>query len=141
MALGVLFALAAGLMWGLVFVAPLLLHDYPAALLSVGRYIAFGLIALPLAFIDWRRLRELTREDWLEAAKLALVGNLLYYLLLAAAIQRAGGPLPTMIIGTLPVVIAVVSNRRDAARDGRIAWRRLLPPLALVGAGLLLVNH
>ena len=31
---GALFALAAGLMWGLVFVAPLLLPDYPAALLS-----------------------------------------------------------------------------------------------------------
>ncbi|MCA3218678.1 MAG: DMT family transporter [Burkholderiales bacterium] len=141
MALGVLFALAAGLMWGLVFVAPLLLHDYPAALLSVGRYIAFGLIALPLAFIDWRRLRELTREDWLEAAKLALVGNLLYYLLLAAAIQRAGGPLPTMIIGTLPVVIAIVSNLRDWHRDGRLPWGRLAPSLLLIALGIALVNH
>ncbi len=46
---GSLFALAAGLMWGLVFVVPLLLPDYPAALLSFGRYLAFGLIALPLA--------------------------------------------------------------------------------------------
>ena len=47
--IGVLYALAAGLMWGLVFVAPLLLPEYPPALLSVGRYLAFGLIALPLA--------------------------------------------------------------------------------------------
>ena len=46
---GTLFALAAGVMWGLVFVAPLMLPQYPAALLSVGRYLAFGLIALPLA--------------------------------------------------------------------------------------------
>ena len=28
--IGTLFALAAGLMWGLVFVAPLMLPDYPA---------------------------------------------------------------------------------------------------------------
>ena len=48
MGTGTLFALAAGLMWGLVFVVPLLLPDYPAALLSFGRYLAFGLIALPL---------------------------------------------------------------------------------------------
>lgn len=79
---GAAFALAAGLMWGLVFITPLLLPDYPAALLSVGRYVAFGVIALPLAFIDRRRLRGLTRADWLEALKLAAIGNLLYYTLL-----------------------------------------------------------
>ena len=33
---GFLFALAAGLMWGLVFVTPLLLPDYPAAMLMAG---------------------------------------------------------------------------------------------------------
>ena len=37
---GTLFALLAGLMWGLVFVAPLLLPDYPAALQSFARYLA-----------------------------------------------------------------------------------------------------
>ena len=138
---GTLFALAAGLMWGLVFVAPTMLPQYPAALLSVGRYLAFGLIALPLAWWDRQRIAELTRADWLEAAKLALVGNLLYYLCLAAAIQRAGGPLPTMIIGTLPVVIAVSSNLRDHARDGRLAWGRMAPSLLLIAAGIALVNQ
>lgn len=138
---GTLFALAAGLLWGLVFVVPLLLPDYPPALLSTARYLAFGLIALPLAFLDRARLRELSRADWIEAVKLALVGNLLYYLFLAAAIQRAGGPLPTVIIGTLPVVIAITSNLRDARRDGRLPWLRLAPSLALIAAGIALVNH
>ncbi|HEU4460356.1 MAG TPA: DMT family transporter [Methylibium sp.] len=141
MTAGVAFALAAGLMWGLVFVAPTLLADYPSALLSTGRYLAFGLIALPLAWLDRARLAELTRADWIEALKLSLVGNLLYYLCLAAAIQRAGGPLPTMIIGTLPVVIAVVSNLRDARRDGRLPWGRLAPSLALIAAGIGCVNQ
>ena len=138
---GTLFALAAGLMWGLVFVAPLLLPDYPALLLSVARYLAFGLIALPLGWFSRERLAQLTRADWVEAMKLSLVGNLLYYLCLAAAIQRAGGPLPTMIIGTLPVVIALVSNRRDRARDGALPWTRLAPSLLLIGAGIAAVNH
>jgi drug/metabolite transporter (DMT)-like permease len=139
--IGTLFALAAGLMWGLVFVGPLWLHDYPAVLLSFGRYLAFGLIALPLGWLDRAELRRLRRADWLEAAKLSLVGNIVYYLFLASALQRAGGPLPTMIIGTLPVVIAVVSNRRNARRDGLLPWRRLAPSLVLIGAGLLLVNR
>lgn len=139
--IGTLFALAAGLLWGLVFVAPLMLADYPATLLSMGRYLAFGLIALPLAWLDRVRLADLSRADWAEAAKLSLVGNLLYYLCLAAAIQRAGAPLPTMIIGTLPVVIALCSNLRQGRGEGRLAWRRLLPSLLLIAAGLACVNQ
>ena len=73
---GTLFALAAGLMWGLVFIAPLLLPAYPAVLLSCARYLAFGLIALPLAWFDRHRIAELTKGDWIEAFKLSAVGNL-----------------------------------------------------------------
>lgn len=138
---GVAWALAAGLLWGLVFVAPLMLPEYPAALQSFGRYLAFGLLCLPLAWWDRAALHRLRPADWWHALKLALVGNLLYYLLLASSIQRTGGPLSTVIIGTLPVVIAVVANRRDAARDGRLPWRRLWPALALIATGIALVNH
>jgi drug/metabolite transporter (DMT)-like permease len=142
---GTLFALAAGLLWGLVFVVPTLLPDYPAVLLSCARYLAFGLIALPLAWFDRTRIAELTRDDWREAFKLSAVGNLLYYLFLAGAIQRAGGPLPTMIIGTLPVVIAVASNLRRSPqirqREGRLPWLRLLPSLLLIAAGIGCVNQ
>ncbi len=145
LASGILFALAAGLMWGLVFVGPLLLPEYPATLQSFGRYLAFGLIALPLAWFDRARLKQLTRADWTEALRLALLGNIVYYLFLASSIQRAGGPLPTMIIGTLPVVIAITSKLRRAAPGARaeapLAWRRLLPSLVLIALGIGLVNH
>ena len=141
MALGVAFALLAGLVWGLVFVAPLLLPEYSAALLTCGRYLAFGLVALPLGWFDRARLREFAASDWLEALKLSAIGNILYYLCLAAAIQRAGGPLPTMVIGTLPVVIAVSANLRNAQRDGRLPWLKLLPSLVLIATGIACVNQ
>src|SRR3546814_9305694 len=86
-------------------------------------------------------LRQLRRADWIEAVKLAAIGNLLYYLCLASATQRAGGPLPTMIIGTLPVVIAISANLRNARRDGRLPWRRLAPSLALIAVGIACVNR
>jgi drug/metabolite transporter (DMT)-like permease len=142
---GTLFALAAGLMWGLVFVGPLLLPEYPATLQSFGRYLAFGLIALPLAWFDRQSLARLTRGDWVESLKLALVGNIVYYLFLASSIQRAGGPLPTMIIGTLPVVIAITANLRTARAGMRVEaplpWLRMLPSLLLIGTGIGLVNQ
>ncbi len=139
--IGTSFALAAGLMWGLVFVAPLMLPAYPPALLAVGRYLAFGLLCLPLALLDRQDLRALRAADWWEAAKLSAIGNFLYYLCLAAAIQRAGNPLVSVIIGTLPVVIAVASNRRNAQRDGHLPWGRLAPSLAAIGLGIACVNH
>lgn len=134
--IGIGAALAAGLLWGLVFVAPLLLPDYPATLLTFGRYFAFGLVTLPIAWWQRTALRRLTRADWWMALKLSLVGNIIYYLALSAAIQLAGAPLPTLIIGTLPVVIAVCSNLGDR----QFSWARLLPSLLLIGAGLLCVN-
>lgn len=138
---GVAYALAAGLIWGLVFVGPLLLPEYPAALQSVARYLVFGLVALPLAWYDRCGLARLTRADWRQALKLSAIGNLLYYLCLASAIQHAGAPLPTMIIGTLPLVISVCANQRNQVRDGRLPWRRLLPPLALILLGIFCVNQ
>ncbi|PUE09622.1 EamA family transporter [Limnohabitans sp. T6-5] len=138
---GIFFSLAAGMMWGLVFVGPLMLPEYPAALHTFGRYLAFGVIALPLAFLDRTELKRLTRTDWLAALKLAAIGNVLYYLFLASAIQRAGGALPTMIIGTLPVVIAVCANLLNHQRDGRFPWLQLLPSLGLILLGIACVNH
>jgi len=138
---GTLYALAAGLMWGLAFIVPVLLPDYPAPLLAFGRYLAFGLLALPIAWLDRRSLGQLQRADWIEALKLSALGNIAYYVCLAAAIQHAGAPLPTMIIGTLPVVIAIAANQRNAVRDGQLPWLKLAPSLVLIVAGIGFVNR
>ncbi|MDM2970813.1 MULTISPECIES: DMT family transporter [unclassified Citrobacter] len=137
---GVLYALLAGLMWGLIFVGPLIVPEYPAVLQSMGRYLALGLIAVPLAWLGRARLRQLTCKDWITALALTMMGNLIYYVCLASAIQRTGAPVSTMIIGTLPVVIPVFANLLYSQRDGKLSWRRLAPALALIGVGLLCVN-
>jgi drug/metabolite transporter (DMT)-like permease len=38
-----------------------------------------------------------------------------------------------VIIGTLPVVIAISANLRDRRRDGQLPWLRLAPSLLLIG--------
>lgn len=142
MLVGLLCSLGAGLLWGVVFVAPLMLPDYPGVVLSIGRYLAFGFIALFLALLDRSALAGLTRADWAEATRLALGGNLLYYAALASAIQLAGATMPTLIIGTLPVVISVTSNllnRWQGVRDG-LPWGRLAPPLVLIATGIGVVH-
>lgn len=137
---GVLYALLAGLMWGLIFVGPLIVPEYPAMLQSMGRYLALGLIALPIAWLGRVRLRQLARRDWLTALMLTMMGNLIYYFCLASAIQRTGAPVSTMIIGTLPVVIPVFANLLYSQRDGKLAWGKLAPALICIGIGLACVN-
>ncbi|MFC5472889.1 DMT family transporter [Paraherbaspirillum soli] len=137
---GLLCALGAGLMWGLVFIAPLMLADYPGIMLSFGRYAAFGLIALVPALLDRQRIATLSKADWRAALKLSLVGNLLYYAALATAIQLADAPLPTMLIGTLPVVISVCSNWSAGHGAESVAWRLLAPSLLIILVGILCVN-
>lgn len=137
---GVLYALLAGLLWGLIFVGPLIVPDYPAALQSTGRYLALGIIALPLAWLGRQRLRQLTQKDWLTALALTMMGNLIYYVCLASAIQRTGAPVSTMIIGTLPVVIPICANLLYSQRDGKRTWTSLAPALLCIAAGLACVN-
>lgn len=137
---GVLYALLAGLMWGLIFVGPLIVPEYPAILQSTGRYLALGLIAVPLAWLGRARLRQLGRQDWLTALALTMMGNLIYYVCLASAIQRTGAPVSTMIIGTLPVVIPVFANLLYSQRDGKLAWSKMAPALACIAVGLVCVN-
>ncbi len=149
--MGVACALAAGLCWGLVFVAPLWLSDYPPDVLSFGRYLAFGIIALVLAVQAQKSLKLLSKADWLEALKLSAVGNIIYYCAIAAAVQWAGAPSTSVLIGTLPVVIAICANvlaKNEASALSAqppsaqaVAWGRLAIPLVLILLGLLLVNQ
>jgi drug/metabolite transporter (DMT)-like permease len=141
MLLGISLALLAGIFWGLVFVAPAMLPAYPPAALAFGRYLAFGVIALLLVLPDRAALKQLTRADWAEALKLSLVGNIIYYLFLAASIQASGVPLASVLIGTLPVVIGICSNWLDQrGAQSHLPWARLAPGLILIALGIALVN-
>ena len=113
LAIGVAAALAAGLLWGLVFVAPLLLSDYPATLLSFGRYFAFGLVTLPIAWWQRAALRRLTRADWWLATKLSIVMLAIYLgfiLLVAFAPHLLAVPLAPGLAMTwgIPVGVLVI---------------------------------
>lgn len=143
MGLGIIFAIISGLLWGLIFIGPLLIPEYPGILQASGRYIAFGLISVLLSWHDRKRLFALLPQDWMEAIKLVLTGHLLYYTCLASAIQRIGAPISTAIIGTLPVIIIVItyiiaSNQKK--KDLKLSLRTVMMSVFLIGMGLLCVN-
>ncbi|MET0288325.1 MAG: DMT family transporter [Pseudoxanthomonas sp.] len=135
--LGVANGAAAGALWGLVFLAPQLLADFSAMQLAASRYLVYGLVATALLAPGWRRLRSrLQWHEWRALVWLSLLGNIVYYLLLASAVQWAGGASASLIVGLLPVVVTLVGARRA----GAVPLRRLLVPLALCLAGVVLVG-
>jgi drug/metabolite transporter (DMT)-like permease len=133
---GVSNGVIAGALWGLVFLAPQLLHDFSPLQLSVSRYLAYGLVAACVLAPRWRHLRgALGGAEWWALVRLSLLGNLVYYVMLGTAVQWAGGAATSLIIGLLPVVVTVVGSRAA----GAVALSRLAAPSALGVAGVALV--
>lgn len=135
LAAGISSGIAAGALWGLVFLAPQLLGDFTPLQLSVSRYLAYGLIAALVLLPRWRvAIAPMQSSDWWTLTRLSLLGNLIYYVLLGAAVQWAGGAAASLIIGLLPVSVTLVGSRSAGAlRLSALAW-----PLGLcvLGVGL-----
>ena len=135
-ATGVACGVAAGALWGLVFLAPELTPGFTALQLSAGRYFAYGVLALLLTLPRWRTVTDrLTRTDWIALAWLGLAGNIVYYIFLSIAVRLAGAAPTAFIVGLLPVVITIIGSREQ----GAVRLGALLPSLALaiIGVGLI----
>ncbi|KVU90111.1 multidrug DMT transporter permease [Burkholderia ubonensis] len=134
---GVVYGVLAGALWGMVFMVPRLLTDFSPLLLSAGRYAMYGLVSLAAALPVARSLlARLTREDFIALAKLALVGNVAYYMLLSGAVHLIGIAPSSLIVGVLPVTVTLAG----LGDHGAVPLRRLAGPLALVVAGIACIN-
>ncbi|KUM41907.1 DMT family transporter [Pseudomonas sp. EpS/L25] len=133
---GVGYGVAAGLCWGVIFLAPALVPDLSGAQFAVLRFLCYGGVSLVLLVPRWQRLRsQLTRVDGRRLFWLSLIGNLGYYALVGAGVQQAGVAATTLIVGLIPLLVAL-AGRADA---GAVGFTRLWPSLgcALLGVGLI----
>ena len=143
---GILAGLAAGALWGLVFVAPRMVLGNDSAStgfssvdLTAGRFLSYGLIAAVLMFIGHyfgsgsKKLPTLNQA--FAALGLSLLGFTGYYLLLVLAIKDAGTEMPTLIIGTIPIWVMFLGKQQG------LSFRSLLPGLLLTAGGLVLMGY
>ena len=137
MLLGVLCGAAAGAFWGLVFLAPELARAFGPLELTIGRYLAYGLISAALIAPRWRVIAaSIGGAEWRGLVWLALSGNTLYYVFLASAVQLGGAAITALVIGFLPVVVTIVGSR---AKDA-VPLARLAPSLLLCAAGAVCIG-
>jgi len=132
---GVTFGVLANMDWGLAFLIPVLLVEFDPAVITVGRYLCYGLVSVALVVATRNRLRY-PMAIWRSAVQFAIAGHVGYYFFLVQGVVLVGAPVVTIIIGTLPVTVALYGNLRH--RD--YPYRKLAPSLLLIGCGLVMVN-
>jgi drug/metabolite transporter (DMT)-like permease len=129
----VLAGLAAGALWGLVFVSPRMVGGFSSVDLSAGRFVAYGVVATAVLLLRARSRPWPTPSQALSAAGLSVLGFTGYYLLLVLAIRDAGTEVPTLLIGTIPIWVMLLG------KPGGLRRTALVPGLVLTLAGLALM--
>jgi drug/metabolite transporter (DMT)-like permease len=99
------------LAYGTAFLVPETLPKVSAVEITMGRYVVYGALSAVLLLTTARgRWRRFGRGVWGTALLLGLTGNVGYYLLVVLAVQQAGAPLTALVVGALPVTLAVAGT-------------------------------
>ncbi|KAH0438484.1 DMT family transporter [Paraburkholderia fungorum] len=133
---GILAGLMTGALWGLTFVAPRAVAPFSAVDLAIARYLIFGIASVLLMALPSFRPRGIAWRPSLVAILLGSAGYIGYFLAASFAVRYAGAAVPPLVIGLLPVALAIIGNWHSA----NVRWSQLVLPLSMICAGVLLIN-
>jgi drug/metabolite transporter (DMT)-like permease len=134
---GVLFALGACFIWGLIFVVPQFMIGFSPIEVALGRYSLYGVISFTIF------LRALARGAcrhsqaiWSKALYFSLISTIVYYTFVVLSLRYSSPAMCALILGTSPIMIAFYGNWRER----EVSFKSLLLPSILIIAGLLIIN-
>ncbi len=136
MLIGIVAGLMTGALWGLTFVGPRAVEPFTAWDLTVARYGIFGLACLMSMMHPRFRPSGLRLRQVVTGLLLGGAGYVGYFISAAYAVRLAGATIPPLIIGTMPVLLAIIANLKDKSAS----WRSIAVPLFLIGSGIAVVN-
>jgi drug/metabolite transporter (DMT)-like permease len=134
--LGLFYGLGANILWGVGFLIPKWLSKHSALELTAGRYGVYGAVSLVLLLTIDRPALKLPLFFWRQALLYAVLGNVIYYALLALGVQWAGGSITALIIGGLPITLALYGNYLNR----EFPFSKLVLPLLLLGVGIVMLH-
>ncbi|WDZ80398.1 EamA/RhaT family transporter (plasmid) [Ensifer adhaerens] len=134
--IGVLAALFAAFGFSLNFVVPFIIGDYSTFDFALVRHVVAAMVGVAVLASEKELLKHLTLQNWFATAGLAFIGYVGYFLTVTGAAIFCGPVIAPAFLGLVPIVLAILGNRRQ----GSMRWHLLMLPLGLVLAGLLLVN-
>lgn len=136
MLVGILCGLATCALWGLTFVVPRAIAPFTTMDLTVTRYGLFAAASIVLMVHPRFRPSGIRPRMAITALLLGGIGYVGYFVSVAYAVRLAGAAIPPLVIGTMPVLLAIIANFRDRS----VPWRMLAMPLVLIAAGIGWVN-
>lgn len=128
---------AANALWGAAFIVPYALHDFPSELITIFRYIVYGVVSIVILLLSGAGNVRFSFPIFVMENVISFCGNVGYYLFLTLGIKYAGFVYPALIIGLLPVTVILFSAVQDKIQSPL----RLLPGVGLIGLGMILVNY
>lgn len=134
---GIIYALTACLIWGLIFVVPQFMTGFSAIEVAFGRYIVYS--AISLVFFSKSFLQKRCRYPswvWKKALVFSLASTMGYYTFLVLSLRYASAAITALILGVSPIVIALYGNWKQK----EIAFRSLIFPSLLILLGLVIIN-
>lgn len=132
---GIVFALIACFIWGLIFIIPQFMGSFSPVEIAICRYLFFG--GISLLFLLKARLNGLCcypLSVWIKALFLSVFSA--YYLWVILAIRYTSPEICALILGISPITIAFYGNWKQ--KEGN--FKLLILPSALILAGLIMIN-
>ena len=110
--LGLFFGLSAGFLWSFTFLVPKVLSHFSSTEILLARYFVFCLISLclyplPKLVTFFKKNPSLLKE----AIITTIVGFSGFYFILVESIRLIGVPLPSFILGLVPVTMILFSGK------------------------------
>jgi len=134
--IGVFAALFAAFAFSLNFIVPFIIGGYSTFDFALIRQVVSALFGIGILISEKGVISHLSPRNWLVALGLAFIGYVGYFLAVTGAAIFCGPVIAPAFLGLVPIVLAIVGNRRQDS----LPWRFLMMPLMLVTAGLVLVN-
>lgn len=134
---GVIYALVACCIWGLIFVVPLFMDGFSSFEIALGRCGAYGIVSLVLfLYARFRNQCLYSFSIWAKALWFSLLVNIIYYICVVLALRYATAEISALILGLAPVVIAFYGNFKQK----EVSYKSLIFPSLLIFGGLCIIN-
>lgn len=134
----IMYALIADAFWGLAYIVPIILYNNTAVEITFGRYFIYGIFSVVILFIENKKIYKLIRcTIWKSAFLFAFCGNVGYYLFLVISIKLTGAAISTLIIGLLPITVALYGNYINY----EFSFKKLLPSISIIFIGIFILDY
>ena len=129
------------LIWGSNFsIVKVALRDFPEIPFNAMRMVVATLVYVAMLRVtsDEEKPRAITRGDWIQLLLLGIVGTFLYQFCFVGSVRRTSVANGSLIIGTSPIVISLMSAIAGHERIRPVRWLGVI--IAMLGL-YLVVGH